>query len=146
MKKIVIANWGASKQGKTSTIKLLIEIIKQRNSGAKLDRPITGVYDIRVIITLTSGIKIGIETAGDPGSPLEESRDEFVKNNCDVIICCTRTKGKTERLVDNLAIKHKYEIVWVTNYRSNELRIDKLNQLSAEKFYELLDRRMNNLI
>ena len=66
MKKIVIANWGASKQGRTSTIKLLIEIIKQRNSGAKLDRPITGVYDIRVIITLTSGIKIGIETAINP--------------------------------------------------------------------------------
>ncbi len=146
MKKTVIANWGIGKQGKTSTIKNLFQIIMRNDPSATLNGPMPTTYDIRIIITLSNGIKVGIETAGDPGSPLENSLKEFASNHCELIICCTRTDGATVRAVESLFTNHGYDTIWINNFRSNEVNKDKLNQLSAEHIYDLMVKRMSGMI
>jgi hypothetical protein len=146
MKKTVIANWGIGKQGKTITIKFLLQIILQNDPTSVLNTPASSTYDIRVIITLSNGIKVGIETAGDPGSPLENSLKEFVTNNCDLIICCTRTDGATVQAVEALYTNQGYDIIWVNNFRSKEVDINKLNRLSADNIYDLMIKRMSGIL
>ncbi len=145
MKKIVIANWGTANEGKTTSIKKLFDYILLRNPTATVNITVPTTKDIKVIITLSNGDTIGIATAGDPNGPLPHNLTDFVAAKCDAIICCTRTDGATVFAVDDL-FNHGYDIVWVTNYRSNEVNRDILNQLFAEHIYEMLQKRIYNLL
>ena len=95
------------------------------------------------IITIDK-IKIGIESQGDPNSRLFESLKEFVKINCDLIICSTRTSGATVGAVSALYASDNYDIIWVTNYRSNEKNQDTLNNFSARQIFELIQNLLTN--
>lgn len=107
MKK-VIALWGSGDSGKTSTLKIVhSELLKLSDSFLEEFRE-TG-DDIRDVLMI-NGIKIGIESQGDPGSRLEESLKIFKENGCELIICATRSRGSTVVLVDNL--KPLYHISW----------------------------------
>lgn len=54
---------------------------------------------------------IGIESQGDPGSRLKVSLDIFVKMDCDIILCVTRTKESTVDFVKEL--EPEYKINWI---------------------------------
>jgi type IV secretory pathway TrbF-like protein len=58
-----------------------------------------------------NGFRVGIESQGDPGGRLENSLNLFLKKNCDVIVCSTRTKGQTVKAVNKLS-KHGYKVKW----------------------------------
>lgn len=55
------------------------------------------------------GILIGIESVGDPDSRQLESLGSFVKGNCSIIICASRTSGKTANNVVELE-QNGYEV------------------------------------
>lgn len=133
-RKTLIAVWGQSGQGKSGTIKKIIDEISNQFSRASIQVIIDGA-DKKVVITIGK-IKIGIESQGDPGGRLEESLIHFAKIKCDIIICATRTSGATVKLVDDLS--DVYDIVWATNYRSDEKNQDELNQLSAKQITEYI--------
>lgn len=138
MKKVVIANWGSSRQGKSDTVKKVAKLILKHYPKALVEpSSIDFSADINIIITI-GDIKIGIESVGDPGSRLFASLKAFVKAKCDVIICSTRTSGATVEAVNDLYRLHGYDNIWVTNYRSNEKNQLQLNDLSAKHIYELL--------
>lgn len=137
MKKTVIANWGHADQGKSETVKKVAQLLIQLNSNVELEPSnIDFSKDIRVIITI-DGIKYGIESMGDPNSRLFSSLPYFVEQNCDFIICSTRTSGATVDKVNALR-KDGYDIIWVTNHRSRDRNKELLNQLSAKNILELI--------
>lgn len=146
MKKTVFANWGTAGQGKSSTVKKIAELIL-KNYPRATTNPVTidFTFDIRVVITIGK-IKIGIESQGDPNSRLFDSLKYFVKINCDIIICSTRTSGSTVDAVNELYSKHGYDNVWVTNYRSNEKNQNTLNDISAKHIFELIQQNITGKI
>lgn len=146
MKKTIIANWGHAQQGKSDTVKRVARIILDNYPTATTDpTAIDFSVDIKVVITIDK-IKIGIESQGDPNSRLFESLKEFAKINCDLIICSTRTSGGTVDAVSALHASDNYEIIWATNYRSNEKNQDTLNNLSARQIFELIQNLLTNKI
>jgi len=146
MKKTIIANWGHANQGKSETTKILARLILEKYPNAICDPAnIDFSTDIKVIIKIND-LKIGIESQGDPGSRLEQSIKEFIKVPCDLVICTTRTRGYTVDIVSSLFQSDDYDIIWVTNYRSNEKPHDLLNQISANQIFELISQILKNKI
>jgi len=107
--KTVIALWGRSNIGKSSTIKQSYELLVAKYPRAEKGHEIFEV-DIRVVLTI-NGVKVGIESKGDPGSRLAESLRLFLKLGCKVIVCATRTRGQTVDAVHKL--EPSYEIFWI---------------------------------
>lgn len=147
MKKTVFAVWGDPGQGKSETIKKITELFITNYPNAPKDLAILDFSDdIRVVFTIGE-IKIGCESQGDPKSRLFESLELFVsvEFDCDIIICATRASGTTVDAVNELYEKG-YDIVWVTNYRSNEKNKDALNDMSANHLYELIHQTIKGVI
>jgi hypothetical protein len=106
--KTIIALQGVANQGKSTSIKMAYALLKAAYPSAKIDERFIGA-DITVVITI-NGVKVGIESQGDPNSRLFESLGHFVKVGCKAIICATRSRGKTVEAVNALA--GKYKIDW----------------------------------
>lgn len=146
MKKNIIAIWGQAQQGKSDTVKRIAQhILSNYPTAISTPTNIDFSADIKVIIEIGK-IKIGIESQGDPNSRLFESLKEFAKIKCDLIICSTRTSGATVDVVSNLHSSDNYEIIWATNYRSNEKPHATLNDLSARQIFELIQNLITNKI
>ncbi len=142
MKKTVIAIKGLSERGKSDTIKRLRHLI---NSSYKTTETVyEDSGDIKVIIQLKS-IKVGIESQGDPNSRQPKSIDDFIKAQCDIIICTCRTKNDTKRAVLNTK-NVGYRIIWGTNYRSSSASHTDLNEISAKHFLELFNQIISGII
>lgn len=144
--KTTIANWGHAGQGKSETIRLVYDNLLN-NHGATVSTLITpqGLSggDIQVIITL-NGYTIGIESQGDPNSRLFKSIPLFVQHNCDLIICATRTSGRTVQLVEQTERNNGYRLFWATNCRSRSSNVNH-NQLNNYSANQLTDLVMNVL-
>lgn len=136
MKKTIITIKGVAGQGKSETIKLLRNFIKSTHS--PIETIIIDREDIKVILEI-NGIKVGIESQGDPKSRLPTSIDEFVAINCDVIICASRTSGETENAILDTVSKG-YRVIWAANYRSNQASHTDLNNLSAKHLLDLFNQ------
>ncbi len=122
MKHKIIAVWGTSNTGKTETIKKVYELRLKKYPAAK-EEPFRMRVDIKVVITI-DGIKIGIESQGDPNGRLDDSLKCFVKKGCNLIICATRTSGMTVNFVQEY--EPPYTIKWreklSTDKRENQRR------------------------
>jgi len=133
MEKQIIALYGRGGSGKTSTLKLVIEAF-EHTPQANVQRLKDGV-DIRALI-IYGGLRIGIETQGDPNSRLAESLEIFVKEGCHIIICATRTRGNTVDLVKGYA--PKYEIRWIEqSYRKTVAEQTLINAKTASEIFVL---------
>lgn len=132
--KTLFALWGNAGQGKSTAIKAISEEIQKQYPQA-IVQIFSDRVDIKLIIKIRK-IKIGIESQGDPGSRLPKSLDFFRKENCDIIICATRTSGGTVKAVENMA--DKYDVIWISNYISNERNKKTLNHLFAQSILKLI--------
>lgn len=113
--KTIIANSGQSEQGKSQVIygvyhRLLedydaINIVEPKLNGA-----------CKAILQL-KGKRIGIETHGAPYSRLHKSLEEFCNFPCDIILCTSRTKGKSIEAIYQAANRYDYRVFSVANYR-----------------------------
>lgn len=145
MKKTVFAIWGHEKQGKSSTVREIAQLILKHYPTA-LTNPIVpdfSITDVKLIIHI-GNVKIGVEGQGDPGSRIFQSLKEFVGENCDIIICSTRTSGATVAAVNDLYKNHHYDIIWTTNYRSQEKSQQVLNAFSGEHIFQLIQEVLAN--
>lgn len=125
--KTVIANYGAGGQGKSTTIKAVYEEIKRRYPHLVKLRPTKGGGDTSALFSINN-ITIGIESQGDPNSRLFESLDEFIKENCDIIIAACRFKGDTTNAINDL-FHHGYRLIWAQNpiHKDSPITQDRLN-------------------
>lgn len=144
MHKIAIANYGPANQGKSETIREVVNVLfKLYPALERVDINIGA--DITVIITGTIKgveVKIGIESQGDPGSRLFESLPYFVEQKCNIIICATRSYGRTTEAVSELHLNHSYDVIWCTNLRApqkDKAETSILNKFSAKQIVETLE-------
>ena len=123
MKGKVIALLGRGDVGKSETIKKAYELLKSKYKSATTDgypEPIIPVRgDIRVVLTI-NGVKIGIENQGDPEDCPRVLRFS-ARGRCNVIICSTRTRGKSVDVVNSLE-KNNYDVIWFKQeIKSNDI-------------------------
>jgi len=112
--KTIFAIKGISNTGKTSTIKTVYELLKEKYPTATINT-IHNCSDINIIITIDE-ISIGIESQGDPNSRLENSLKIFIEHKCKIIICATRTRGMTCEWVNTYS--DEYNIEWLPKIKS----------------------------
>lgn len=114
--KKVLCLYGVGNCGKSAAIVALDRLIQDSGSAVLVQNlhpedsgEVCKIYN-------AGGILIGIESVGDPDSRQPESLGSFVKENCSIIICASRTSGWT---VDNVIElqKHGYEIFWLSASR-----------------------------
>jgi len=127
--KRAIALKGHADSGKTYTISKVYELLKAKYPVFK-EEDFKIRVDIRVILII-NGFRIGIENQGDPGSRLENSLNLFIKKNCDVIVCSTRTRGQTVEAVEKLS-KSGYELKWFEQNYVKPAEQDKNNLAMAK--------------
>jgi len=102
--KIAIAQSGPENAGKTTTIRIMYEMLLQQHPDAEIDYLLDNGKDIRAVATIDD-IQIGIESQGDPwkkAARLEPSLALFLRLQCEVIICAARTYGGTVNAVRRL--------------------------------------------
>jgi hypothetical protein len=94
---------GRAKSGKTHTIVKVYELLKSKYKDAEIQILSNIIEMDKTVILKIKGKKIGIESQGDPpGKRLKASLDLFIEKKCTVIVCDTRTWGKTVNIVNNL--------------------------------------------
>lgn len=74
----------------------------------------TSLHEINRDICATvdfEGIRVGISSLGDPDSEQEMWLDELVGMECDIIVCASRTKGRTVRAVEERAAANGYALI-----------------------------------
>lgn len=145
LKKTLLAISNSAAQGKTSTLRNVSTILlenfspkiifpKALDKARALEFIATG--DFRLILII-NGVKIAVESQGDPGTDLKERLKDLVEQECDVIICTCRTRGATTDAVVDL--KDLYSIVWSSTYSSNKFSHEFLNAKKAEHIIDLLE-------
>ena len=95
----IFALQGAGNSGKSSTLIELYNLIKVKYPTAVVQTLHNATTDIKVIINPVNGLRIGIESRGDPNSRLSQSLTDFRNANCDIIFCACRTSGMTVQWV-----------------------------------------------
>ena len=130
MKKI-IALWGAGQRGKTSTIKMVYDILLRKY--AKIIDYFPSEHDIKILMQDVKKLIVGIESQGDPNTRLKDSLKDFDKAGCDIIFCATRTCGMTVDWVEKYS--KKYDIIYFeqTIVENDEYQQEKSNKAMAEK-------------
>lgn len=130
--KTIIVLRGVANQGKSTSIKMAYALLKNAYPNAHFQELHIGV-DITVVITI-NGTKIGIESQGDPNSRLFASLDHFVSIGCKVIICATRSRGKTVEAVN--ALEGKYKIDWHSKSSApSAAKQDAANRFVAQQIF-----------
>ena len=108
MKK-AIALKGKSKIGKSQTIRTVDELLRAKLPTAEVEHEHRTRVELRGVLSI-NGVKIGVESTGENIGRMQSSFDLFVSLGCEVIICATRTTGKTVNAVNTL---EGYEVVWL---------------------------------
>jgi hypothetical protein len=110
LRKIFVLS-GKEKCGKSESIRKIFDLLKSEYPSAEVAICSTGDDDdIKAIITGVNGLKIGIESAGDPTSRLKQSLIDFENAGCDIIFCASRTRGMTVDWINDHS--GKYTIDW----------------------------------
>jgi len=138
--KTVIANRAVEKWGKSTSLNEVYQKLKKIYSNMSPQVPliIDNNGDIKAIFTI-DGVKIGVETQGDPYSRIFESIDDFIKEGCELIVCACRTRGATIEKVRDLR-KNGYRIIWAPNYSCNQNSAHKiLNDLYVSSIVQMMD-------
>ena len=134
MEKKIIALRGKANVGKTSTLKKAYEILKNNYTIENVFKRIDA--EIKVIVII-KGVKIGIESQGDPGYRLKESLKEFAEKECVIIICATRTRGQTVKAVEEQ--KPIYKVIW-KEQKENKLAQAATNDAMAKKIIQEIEK------
>ena len=128
----VFALKGPSKMGKSQTIRTVVEMLTEKHPDAAIEYNHPTKVDVRVVLTI-NGLKIGIESQGDPnGRLVKESLDLFVRIGCDVIVCATRTSGATKDAVDALQ-SQGFNVHWLEQPRKSQPHEQVLRSLAMAR-------------
>lgn len=109
--KIAIAQRGKADCGKTTTIRLVFDLLRADFPKARIEEQKGSGKDFRAIVVIGRTL-IGFESLGDPSNRRqEESLDLFVARGCKGIVCACRTSGRTVKIIESLN-GHGYTIQW----------------------------------
>ena len=143
MKKTIIVVRNVGGRGKTETLRALgnliiadpaIAVIEQIPSDNSERR------DFRLVVRMNERV-VGIESQGDPGTRLEVRLIELINLDCEIIVCASRTRGETERAIENVARAQDFQIIWTSTYENrNRYQHVFLNGLKAQHLLDLIQQ------
>lgn len=110
MKKTIICLYGPANTGKTSSIRLVDE--KLQSYGAKLIKNLLEENDICKEY-LFRNHKLGILSLGDPNSDQSDYLKQLANDDCEIIVCASRSKGTTCDAVSEISVKG-YVLYWIS--------------------------------
>lgn len=148
MKEFVIANQGAGYIGKSSSVRAVYQLLKDK--GHKLFVEEWQGEDIKAIFEV-DGLKVGVESQGDPSSQMGETMEKYVEVGCDIIVTACRTKSDTyHKVTDYLGEENGYDVLWAAHYVYQAPFIDEsralLNDCYAQQVYQLIQDRIKGVI
>lgn len=138
-KQTVIVLQGKGEMGKSTTLYYLIQALKNKKTYDDFDR-----YD-KCDVIYYKDKKIGVTTSGDNKDKLKRDIEKNLPENCDIIVCASRTKGSS---VDYINDHFKKDLViWLGRFSAssddNEFNIEELqkntNEWQAEKIKDIID-------
>jgi len=145
MKKTIIALYGRKDEGKSETLKCVCKLLLTNFPNSKSTPESINYHNDILVIIDTGFVKIGIESQGDPKSRLicKDTVKKLANQNCDIIVCATRTHGETVCKVDKIANENDYYTLWLSSFWSpqspaNALDRNVLNRIAAESIIEVV--------
>ena len=143
--KIIIANdkWGDA--GKSTSIRYVFELLKERYNSTVLI-PQNGIYDptqdVKAIVEIPQPegkfVKVGIESEGDPRSRQPWSIDDFIAQGCEILLVACRWTLKSEKKVYEICQNKGWQIIWFDN---STMRVDvKCNSKLKQQDNQLQDQ------
>ena len=131
MKKTILCLFGPANTGKTSSIMRVDEILQ--SYGAKLVKILFEEYDFCKEYIYRNH-KVVILSLGDPGSAQSDYLEQLADDECEVIVCASRSKGATCDAVSKIASRYdeRYWISPLYEYDSNHPLIVDMHDLNAE--------------
>jgi hypothetical protein len=141
--KAILVVWNKAGKGKTESIREFVKLLLNTYPGFTAIYPTLIKIDPKgdfLIVVKVNGKVIGIVSQGDPGTGLGDKLLKLVKvNNCDIIICSTRTSGETVNSVLDVARKNKYEVIWTSTYEiEGQIQQTFVNNLKGKHMLDLL--------
>lgn len=115
MKKI-IALYGAANKGKTTTLNILVDLLAVVSDCYNIERH----YDSKAMFVINNK-NIGVCTSGDNQEEIKNNIEFFYKNECEIIITATRTKGEGVSELEKFTKKQGIEIDWIMKENNLEL-------------------------
>ena len=136
--KRLIALRGVANVGKSTTIQKVHQLLLAKYPTGECKYGAKPGKDVKVVIKI-KGVRIGIESQGDPpGGRLEESLKWFWRKRCKVIVCATRTRGKTVEVVERLA--DGYELLWLDQVKVSIRQQESSNLRMASQIVRKVDQ------
>lgn len=126
--KTIIALYRRANTGKSTTLNYLIGLLK----GQEVD-----FKDKREIVYYGSK-KIAVTTLGDNADEIEENIKFFEKEDCDILVTATRSKGDTKNIIDKYHKEINAELKRIEKNLSVTLQ-DLINQAQAKDIQATID-------
>lgn len=129
MQRTIYALQANNNQGKTTTITILHDLMRETGDYTVVkERHRADSKEFAVILSW-NGIRIGISTYGDSRGDICRKLDVFVEEHCQVIVCACHEEGAT---VDTILSYGRYRHVFVPKTRHpNEREHNWCNTLDA---------------
>ncbi len=127
--KTIIALYRRANTGKSTTLNYLIGLLK----GQEVD-----FKDKREIVYYGSK-KIAVTTPGDNAYEIKKNIEFFEKEDCDILITATRSKGETTNIIYKYHKDINAELKWLEKNLSITLQ-DLINQAQAKDIQATIDR------
>lgn len=144
MKKTILCLFASANSGKSRSIRRVDEILQ--SYGAKTVKVLFDEYDFCKEYMFRCH-KIGVLSLGDPDSAQPKYLRQLANDECDIIVCASRSKGTTCKAVSDIATKYddKYWISPLYEYDGGHpLAID-MHELNAEFLIKAILAVYNNI-
>lgn len=142
--KTIISVWHSGEKGKSGTIREFANLLLSEYPNFKSKYPIPAIKvksgDFILIVEI-NGKNIGVISQGDPNTGLEKKLNNvIIEYGCELILCSTRTKGETVKIVQKVAKENEFQVIWTSTYqiddKSQHLTV---NNLKAKHILELIN-------
>ena len=109
--KTIIALYGVSNQGKTTTIRRVYDDLRLKYRVVTRGSP--SRTEVNGAILDIDGVLVGFASPGDVEWILADNLLPLIAKGCIVIVCATHTRGGTVDLVREVAVEHQFGIAWI---------------------------------
>ena len=131
--KTIIVLYRRANTGKTTTLNYLIRLLDKSKEGET--HPLT--EDRRVVISYDNK-SIAVTTQGDNKYEINRNIKFFEKEDCDILVTATRSKGQTPRAIYNYHKEINAKIIWIEKNLSGTSE-DTINQAQAKDIQATID-------
>lgn len=137
-KKYIICDAVRADSGKSETLLHVITKLGGDSIATKINDK-----DKSAIIEVDGG-KVAVVTLGDPASGHLDYLADVAKEEPDIIVCASRTRGETVGDVMSISTEHNYDVIWFNNFyfngTSDESQRHILNETSADAVVALVKK------